>query len=225
MPSLRLESYTYVGYNSRWILSILDRLVPAASGGSSNEWSNIILATIFLGANDSVINAEGQLVPVEEYKENIRAIIRHLQRCNNDVHIVLITPPKVDSSMWPTRSIERVSVFADAVRALAAEEATGGRRVHLVDLWEGDICVEIPDLRDGLHLGFVGSHKVAAGIMRIVRTEIPELCPEGDGSSCPMPSHFPAWNAFLDVGEDGATVNVPQSPLKAVSVASEWKWD
>jgi lysophospholipase L1-like esterase len=214
-----------IGYNSRWILSILDRLIPVAPEGSSNEWSNIVLATVFLGANDSVSNAEGQLVPVEEYKENLRAIIRHLQRCSHDAHIALITPPKVDSSLWPTRSIERVSVYADAVRALAAEEAGAGRRVHLVDLWEGDLCVEIPDLRDGLHLGFVGSNKVATGIMRLVRANIPELFPEGDGSSCPMPSHFPAWSAFLDVAGDGVSVNVPQSPLKAASVASEWTWN
>lgn len=202
--------------------------MPVAPEGSHNEWSNTILATVFLGANDAVGNAEGQLVPVGEYKENLRAILCHLRRCSESVHIALITPPKVDSVLWPNRSIERVSEYADAVRALVAEEASGAVagapcRVHLVDLWAGDLCIETADLRDGLHLGFVGSNKVATGIMRMVRAEVPELCPEGD-DACPLPSHFPHWSAFIDTAGDGSTVNVPQDPAKADAVGKAWSW-
>ncbi|KAK1302880.1 DNA (cytosine-5)-methyltransferase DRM2 [Acorus calamus] len=58
-----------------------------------------IAVTIFFGANDAALlgrNSERQHVPVEEYGENLKKMVRHLKECSPSMLIVLITPPPVD---------------------------------------------------------------------------------------------------------------------------------
>ncbi|KAJ0614474.1 putative GDSL lipase/esterase, SGNH hydrolase superfamily [Helianthus annuus] len=40
--------------------------------------------------------SERQHVLLEEYKENLRKIVRHLEECSPTMLIVLITPPPID---------------------------------------------------------------------------------------------------------------------------------
>ncbi|MBA0806534.1 hypothetical protein Gohar_005985 [Gossypium harknessii] len=66
----------YGGYNTRWALFLLHHLFPLGSTKPP------VATTIFLGANDAALagrTSERQHVPVEEYKENLRKIVRHLK--------------------------------------------------------------------------------------------------------------------------------------------------
>jgi lysophospholipase L1-like esterase len=169
---------------------------------------------VLLGSNDCASNPDGQTVPLDEYKDNLRFIVRHLRAASPGIHIILITPPLLDDVQWPNRPIDRVTAYAEAVRVVAAEEET-----HIVDLWVGDELVELCDLRDGLHLGSGGSNKVAQGIISTIRGRIPQICPEGEA----MQLHFPPWRELLDVSADGS-VNIPQAPEKGVALARQWSW-
>ncbi|XP_022007006.1 GDSL esterase/lipase At5g62930 [Helianthus annuus] len=58
-----------------------------------------VATTVFFGANDAALTgrySERQHVPLEEYKENLRKIVRHLKECSPTMLIVLITPPPID---------------------------------------------------------------------------------------------------------------------------------
>ncbi|KAA3459672.1 GDSL esterase/lipase [Gossypium australe] len=66
----------YGGYNTRWALFLLHHLFPLGSTKPP------VATTIFFGANDAALagrTSERQHVPVEEYKENLRKIVRHLK--------------------------------------------------------------------------------------------------------------------------------------------------
>jgi len=79
----------YSGWNSRWVLLILDRVVsrPTAAGAS--------LVTVFLGANDAVLPSERQHVPLDEYVERTPLLCSttttSLRRCS-----VLLLPLLVE---------------------------------------------------------------------------------------------------------------------------------
>lgn len=62
----------YSGYNTRWVLKMLERVFPA-----SQEIDPIAL-TVFFGANDACLPnrySAFQHVPLSEYKENLRTIV------------------------------------------------------------------------------------------------------------------------------------------------------
>ncbi|PPS05135.1 hypothetical protein GOBAR_AA15552 [Gossypium barbadense] len=66
----------YGGYNTRWALFLLHHLFPLGLTKPP------VATTIFFGANDAALaggTSERQHVPVEEYKENLRKIVRHLK--------------------------------------------------------------------------------------------------------------------------------------------------
>lgn len=61
----------YSGYNSRWGIKMMNDAVM-------NESPDLV--AIFFGANDSVDVRVPQYVPLDEYSENIKAMIRKVQR-------------------------------------------------------------------------------------------------------------------------------------------------
>nr|GEV43460.1 GDSL esterase/lipase At5g62930 [Tanacetum cinerariifolium] len=84
----------YSGYTTRWALFLLHHLFPTT--GSTTP---PVAATVFFGANDAALKgrtSENQHVPLEEYKDNLRKIVRHLKECSPTMLIVLITPPPID---------------------------------------------------------------------------------------------------------------------------------
>ena len=127
----------YSGYNSRWVRSALtDHILPHDENGE-----DYLLVTIFLGANDAVLNtcegddvqagnSNGQHVSVIEYTENISAMVDHVRAVAPRAVVVLITPPVVDSVQWPNRSIPSARAYAEAIRAIAAHKQT-----LVLDLW------------------------------------------------------------------------------------------
>ena len=183
-----------------------------------NPWNNLVLATVFFGANDAVFAGEKQHVPIEEYKTNIKSIVNHIRAvAGSHVAIILVTPPAVDSVQWPTRSSNDTSKYADIIRALSCELNT-----FLLDLWlpSSESNMELTDFRDGLHFNESGNSKMCNGIKNIIRREILFLCPE-DNSPISMEMHFPA-HAFL-----GDAKHLPEDSGESnyfATLISSWEW-
>jgi len=194
----------YSGYNSRWLRSMISDIVP--EGDINNN--NIILTTIFLGANDAVDSNAQQYVPVDEYKDNLIYIIHHLKRINPNMIIIVITPPIVDNSKWNTRNISNVTKYANEVREICNELT-----LSLCDLWI-EPGIELKDLNDGLHFGPKANKKLLNSIKNIIRKSYPKLVPEDIAANTPNLSlHYPH---FLQVAG--------KSQTEAHDILQNWKW-
>lgn len=204
------------GYNSRWGLEILNKIVP----NGSDMWSDLLLTVIFFGANDAVSVGDKQYVPLDEYRSNLVGMVDHLRMVSKS-RIILVTPPPVCSAQWPTRSIENAATYAEEVRSVALDMNT-----LLLDLWnhEGAV-IDLSDLRDGLHFGESGNRKMAEGIKAVIRSNIPELCPEiadtfiGSYLQIHFPYHGDLGDATL------AAVGTGTDPAVACKeVIDAWHW-
>ncbi len=180
--------------------------------------SRLVLATVFFGANDAVLAGDKQHVPVDEFRLNLIHIVGNLRSKHSNAVIILITPATVDSNMWPNRSVESVSIYAETVRNVAAE-----LQVDLLDLWVEPHRIEMADLNDGLHFGESGNAKVAEGIRSIAR-KYKFICPEDNPDGSPnMKIHFPHHSTLGQIsntladGKDAAAINYR-------SILDEWEW-
>ncbi|KAK3058630.1 hypothetical protein LTR09_000195 [Extremus antarcticus] len=80
------------GYNTRQALQVLPQVIPPP------EKARVRFLTIFFGANDARLPDTypdpQQHIPLEEFKDNVRAIASHpCVLAHTDVRIILITPP------------------------------------------------------------------------------------------------------------------------------------
>lgn len=171
------------------------------------------IMTIFLGANDSSTGENGfRCVPIEEFEMNIQTLIDKGRASCPDVHVVLITPPRVDASQWDGRSDEQVQVYAECIRNLAAKNTC-----LLVDLWEDlpkSPSIVSSDLYDGLHFGPSGHEKLYVRLNKVIREDIPELDPTWhDDGSCAIEQHYPDWRLF-----------VGKSEKDIADLFKEWRW-
>ena len=197
----------FSGYNSRWIRQSLHTLFPVSS--TSNR--DVKLVVLLLGANDSSSPDSAQHVPVPEYRDNMSHIIAHFVSIFPDARFILITPPQVDSQLWPNRSIAQVTEYSDVVRQLAAEHD-----IPVLDLWQSNEYLVTPeDLQDGLHLGLSGNRKVCEGLQDVIRKTYPHLVPEDNEQGLPnMTYHLPNHK---DLG-------VLESVSETESVLGKWQW-
>ncbi|KAK3700558.1 hypothetical protein LTR37_015886 [Vermiconidia calcicola] len=131
------------GYNTTQALKILPQAIP------SPEHAGVRFLTIFFGANDARLpntpSDPQQHVPLDKFKENLRAIATHqCVKPHKDVRIILITPPpveervniKADEAKLPglgpmfRRSVAETARYAQAVRALGWE-----LNLPVLDIW------------------------------------------------------------------------------------------
>ncbi|PON59654.1 Lipase [Trema orientale] len=171
----------YGGYNTRWALFLLRHLFPR------NSEKPPAVVTIFFGANDAAIlgsASQGQHVPVDEYKENLKKI-----ECSPTVFIVLITPPPVGEDsrnenageIVPERINEVTGLYAKKCIELAKEMG-----LPSINLWSK--MQETEDwqnkfLSDGLHLTPEGND--------VVHQEVTRVFSEAWFSAPDMPYDFP----------------------------------
>ena len=66
----------YGGYNSRWARYLVPHLFNLAGEIPSIKH---FLVVVWFGANDAAHPSENSYVPLEEYAENVRAILAHVQ--------------------------------------------------------------------------------------------------------------------------------------------------
>ena len=105
----------YGGYNTRWAKFVLPSLFPLTE--NAEEQPKHILVTIWFGANDAALPTEHAHVPVDEYEQNLRAIVKHVKRCA--LFVVVITPPPVHG---PTRLAYQQRAYGDSGRATGVLE-------------------------------------------------------------------------------------------------------
>ncbi|KAL8460601.1 hypothetical protein ACS0TY_032213 [Phlomoides rotata] len=150
----------YSGYNTRWALMVKEKVLPPAESGGAP-----LAVTVFFGANDASLPdrySAFQHVPLDEYKQNLVAIVAFLKKQWASTRIILITPPPIDEaarilhpyvpnpSGLPERTNEVAGRYAKECVAAAAECG-----VAVIDIWEK--MQKLPNwektyLSDGLHL-------------------------------------------------------------------------
>ncbi|PWA58228.1 SGNH hydrolase-type esterase superfamily protein [Artemisia annua] len=167
----------YDGYTTRWALFLLDHIFPLSSTTPP------VAATVFLGANDAALPGrtwERLHVPLEEYKENLRKIVRHLKECSPTMLIVLITPPPIDEegrlefakSMYgekamklPERTNEVTGDYANGCVEVAKE--FGVSSVNLWSRMQETQGWQKKFLSDGLHLTPDGNKVVFEEVLKV----------------------------------------------------------
>ncbi|CAN0901196.1 GDSL esterase/lipase At5g62930 [Linum grandiflorum] len=166
----------YGGYNTRWALFLLHHLFPIDGRKPP------VAVTVFFGANDAALlgrTSERQHVPLDEYKENLRKVVKHLKDCSPTMLVVLISPPPVDEA---GRKAYATSLYGEKAMELPerTNEMTGVYALHCVELAKelGVLSVNLWSkmqetegwqkkyLSDGLHLTPEGNAVVFQEVMK-----------------------------------------------------------
>ncbi|KAL9076568.1 MAG: hypothetical protein Q9161_000900 [Pseudevernia consocians] len=129
------------------------------------EQARLRFMAVFFGANDACLpgSSTDQHVPLNEYKENLRDILKHSSVVAQKPRLILLTPPPVNEYqldeadlVWgnkdPRRSAEHTKEYADACCQVGAEIG-----VAVLDVWS--IFMTKAGWREGETL--IGSKKVA----------------------------------------------------------------
>ncbi|EGG09914.1 uncharacterized protein MELLADRAFT_71168 [Melampsora larici-populina 98AG31] len=214
----------YSGYNTIWALQVAKRLYPCQES-SGRVFAKKKLVTIWLGANDAVLQNRPQHVEAQQYTANLKQLIKIFR--DHDIatapgpptQIILITPPPISVSLraadlasrfpdWTPadmdRDVDRTASFADHVKNLAAEEG-----LPVLDTWTAlTNAAERSEhgladyLCDGLHLTPAGYEIISNKLMSIIETQRPDLLPEN------LPQDFPPWK---DINPDDPEGSFPPS--------------
>eukprot|EP00536_Pseudo-nitzschia_multiseries_P013786 jgi/Psemu1/310276/fgenesh1_kg.615_\ len=188
------------GYNTRWYLRY------AEDNGVWNEPGNVVLVTIFFGANDAALpdRDPAKHVPLPEYQTNLEAIVEKAKQAYPGAKILIIAPPPVDREQRlqfqkkrygekatgiPERTSEHAGKYAAVCRDVA--EKTGVPCLDLFDLMrnaEGNSDEE--DIGrffwDGLHFSQTGQKFVYEALSKAISTEFPGLAVR----PCPVTGQF-----------------------------------
>ncbi|AES63978.1 putative SGNH hydrolase-type esterase domain-containing protein [Medicago truncatula] len=174
----------YSGYNTRWVLKVLERVFPVSQGGDSGTETAPIALTVFFGANDACLPnrcSAFQHVPLHDYKENLCSIVSFFKKRWPTTKVILITPPPIDEVArlrypfennpegLPERTNEAAGEYARACITVATE-----CHIPYIDLWTK--MQQFPDwkkvyLSDGLHLTNGGNQLVFEEVIKKLRDE------------------------------------------------------
>eukprot|EP01137_Pigoraptor_chileana_P026651 Opistho-2@8293 len=159
----------YSGYNTRWAKVMLPRVVPRTEQPTA-------AFVVFFGANDSAMKgvSNHQDVPVDEFKANLREIAAYAVDTLGVpiANVVIVTPPRVDESVWNeyclrvhgspgTRRDANAKEYAIAAKAVADEIGASCADVYTAMEAEPDHTIL---LSDGLHLSKLGCAIVAKAV-------------------------------------------------------------
>ncbi|CCK68851.1 isoamyl acetate-hydrolyzing esterase KNAG_0B04160 [Huiozyma naganishii CBS 8797] len=187
----------FSGYNSRWGVRILKKLLSSESG-------NIVMAVVFFGANDACLGGH-QRVDVAEYVQNLQAMVRMLQ--DRRIKPIVVSPGLIDRGTWDASRQEEISagyVRTNEQFKLYAESLvdwTQRENIPLVNLYKAfseqkkHKCEDL--LADGLHLSGDGYRIYYDELCRVIDEFYPEL------SASNLPYKLPYWR---DVKEDGSNI-------------------
>jgi lysophospholipase L1-like esterase len=181
------------GYNTRWFLRYAD------DDGVWEEPGNVVLVTVFFGANDAALadRDPAKHVPVPEYKDNLRALIKKARVAYPDAGILALSPPPVHEQQRldfqkqrygdratgvPERTREHTQQYASACVDVARE-----MNVPCVDLFtamveKGGVGDDDHDgegygryLSDGLHFNQAGHRFVFEELVGAIERHFPGL--------------------------------------------------
>lgn len=145
------------GYNTAMELVILEHLIPSPS------FAKVDYLLIMFGANDSCLpsSPSKQHVPIDKYKENLRAIITHPSVQAHKPKIILVCPPPINEhqlasgNLALTRSAKTTALYSGAVGELAGDlVAEGIDNIVYINFWYAitkkamELDKPTPDSRD-----------------------------------------------------------------------------
>mmetsp|Transcript_10127 Transcript_10127/g.15082 ORF Transcript_10127/g.15082 Transcript_10127/m.15082 type:complete len:263 (+) Transcript_10127:109-897(+) len=188
----------YSGYNTEWILKLLE---TKKADVFANDPKNVVLMTVFLGANDASSSAFNprQHVPLPKYKENLKqivSVIRH--ECGDAVKIIIIGPPPIHHEARLRYQVERYGEKATGKLertcglagdySNAAREAADEINVPFLNLWKDMLEEENWQsfLSDGLHLSGEGNKFVGEKLLEFISMHFPSLSVSG----CKITGHY-----------------------------------
>ncbi|XP_060938359.1 isoamyl acetate-hydrolyzing esterase 1 homolog isoform X1 [Limanda limanda] len=172
------------GYNSRWAKIVLPRLISSHS--SDDNINNIAAVTVFFGANDCALEDKNpqQHIPLQEYSENLKEIIRLLALAGVSAdRVIFITPPPLHEPAWEKECIlkgcplNRHNSVAGQY-AQACVQAAGQCGTDVLDLWtlmQKDGQDYTVYLSDGLHLSEKGNQFVAQHLWGLLESRVAHL--------------------------------------------------
>ncbi|XP_004492447.1 GDSL esterase/lipase WDL1-like isoform X2 [Cicer arietinum] len=85
----------YAGWNSRRALNVVDKVFP------KNAPKQPELVIVYFGGNDSTPlhkSGNGPHVPLDEYKENMRKIAKHIKSLSENIRIIFLSTPPIDET-------------------------------------------------------------------------------------------------------------------------------
>ncbi|EEY58281.1 isoamyl acetate-hydrolyzing esterase, putative [Phytophthora infestans T30-4] len=172
------------GYNTKWFLK---NIVPTIQREIRKEvYVTPSLITVWFGANDAALASgydSDTHVPIADYKENLKEIVRHFSTTAPKADILLITPPHVNDAAraeiakGQNGTIDRTNAMAKRY-AQACVEAGASIGVPVVDLNSyfnalNETTRDALLISDGLHFNSSGNKLV----YEQVKSKIDEVFP------------------------------------------------
>lgn len=185
----------YRGYTTEMALQILPQVFT-----DDLCRSNVLFCTVFLGANDCVLQTDPRHVPLDKFAANLRSIITSIrEKVRKDPQqslppIILLTPPPLDIERRKEFCLREYGDLARAQRSNKSAKAYGkmvkeiGKEMEccVVDTFtllggNGSAQDYRDNLIDGLHLTAKGNVLVYRGLMELLERDFPDLAPMNDG--------------------------------------------
>ena len=201
----------YNGYNSRWALHVLPHLFRDSALSVPPS-----LVGICLGANDAILPpplagrspaASRHHVPIDEYEQNLRAIIA--ASLATGACVLVMTPPPTDGLAWlaferRTKPEPPIREHAESTRSNAATGAYAARAVRVAQEFSGVAVVDLWSamqerqprawgsfFSDGVHPNAEGATVIFELVRDAIAIHFPELRPAGSvgGMLFDFPDH------------------------------------
>lgn len=201
----------FSGYNTRWALPILKKVLEEESKGSGS----IRIMYIFLGTNDA--STTFQHVPIEEYKQNMTQMVQLAEE--RGIKVIIVGPGLHDQRMAVEHFKEKGTPLAQpfsssrATREYAdvAREVALSHKLPFIDLWylfqkdggwsSEELLQKEPNLseylKDGIHYTPKAYEVFYDALIKLIKAHYPELHPDN------LPRHCPHYGDIdLDNYED-----------------------
>jgi len=159
------------GYNTSNAMAILDDISPSKSP------ARVDYLLLLFGSNDSCLPgvSTNQHVPLEQFRQNMEAIIDHASRLSHEPKILLVTPPPINEVQLEEEDIKKghprltreqsvTSDYAYEVREIAKKYED--RNVVLVDLWKAMLDVALKSTPDFPYWTGRSKHNILIGQRR-----------------------------------------------------------
>ncbi|KAL0969341.1 hypothetical protein UPYG_G00225790 [Umbra pygmaea] len=170
------------GYNSRWARVVLPRLISNDSASNNH----IAAVVVFFGANDCALEDcnPQQHIPLQEYTENLKIIVKHLGSVGVSADkVIFVTPPPLYEPAWEKECILKGTILnrLNAVAgqyAQACVQTAGQCGVDVLDIWtlmQKDRQDYTGYLLDGLHLSETGNQFVTQHLWRLLESRVEKL--------------------------------------------------
>ncbi|KAG3070166.1 hypothetical protein PI124_g21324 [Phytophthora idaei] len=197
------------GYNTKWFSKyIAPTIKREIQKGIYNTPS---LITVWFGSNDAALDngtSSKTHVPIEDYNDNLKKIVRQFWTAAPTTDILLITLPHVNDTARAELSAQKNGTL-DRTNAMAKEyacacvEAAEALNVHVLDL--NTLFNAMPEATrngllqaDGLHLNAMGNILVDEQLRLKIADEFPILENNLEVLQFPAASHYAAEDPWTD---------------------------